>query len=165
MVNNTPRQVLLLCWTIAALFLLSSPTNSYGDQETLGDLSEMQQDIRWLKSTIEQLKLQRELEILRPISGKTQKICQPGSGLGTLSLNMLYRVNQQFHATLTYNAHTQVTARRGEQLLCGETILNITLEGVELEKQGQRYRITGQVATLLMPSSTLPASTESTHAP
>lgn len=46
---------------------------------------------------------------------------------------------------------TTVTARRGEQLLCGERVLKITLNGVELEKQGKRYQITGQMANRLTP--------------
>lgn len=162
---NSPRRQCLGCWIIAALSLLGSPTNTYSGQETLGDLSDLQQDIRWLKSTIEQLKLQRELQALRPTSGMTQKICQPGSGLGTLTLSTLYRLNQQYYATFAYNHHTQVMVRRGERLLCGETILKITLAGVELEKQGQRYQIAGQVATLLIPASPLPAPVESAHAP
>jgi hypothetical protein len=138
---------------------------SHGNQETLGDLSDLRQDIRWLQSTIEQLKLQRELRALQPNAGTTQKICQPGNGLGTLILSTLYRVNQQYHATLSYNRHTQITVRRGEKLLCGETILNITLEGVELEKQGQRYHIADQVATLLMPSSSPVTLAGRFHAP
>lgn len=164
MVNSSPLQR-LGCWIIATLFLVTVPMRSYGDQETLGDLSDLQQDIRWLQSTIAQLKLQRELQALRPTAGTTQKICQPGSGLGSLTLSTLYRVNQQYHATLTYNRHTPVTVKRGERLLCGETILKITLEGVELEKQGQRYHIAGQVATLLIPSPPPPTPAGSTHAP
>lgn len=145
------RTVYLRGWILLPVLLLSPLTVTYGEEETLGDLSTLQQDIRWLKVTLEHLKLQRELEILSPTHGRGQKICPAGEGLGALSLNSIYAVNQHYVATFSYH-QTQFTARRGERLLCGERVLKITLDGVELEKQGKRYQITGQMAARLMPS-------------
>lgn len=157
------RTVYLRGWILLPILLLSPLAMTYGDEETLGDLSALQQDIRWLKVTLEHLKLQRELEGLRPTHGGAQKICPSGEGLGALTLNSIYAVNQHYVATFTYH-QTPFTARRGERLLCGERVLKITLDGVELEKQGKRYQITGQMAARLMPS--LPQThLDSAHAP
>lgn len=137
MVNRT---VYLCCWIILPVLLLTPLAVTYGDEETLGELSLLQQDIRWLKVTLEHLKLQRQVEALRPPSGTAQKLCPTGEGLGALSLNSVHAVNQRYVATFTYHHHTTVTARRGEQLLCGERVLKITLDGVELENKESAIR-------------------------
>jgi hypothetical protein len=143
------KWILMLCFVGTLLPQLSWSEPSL-ESATVADLSALQQQILLLKVSIERLKLQQELQQLAPLTERAHEFCQSSTeGVGTLTLTALYTVANQRFASLAYNRHISIEASRGERLLCGETLLAITRNGVEIEKQGRRYQLAG--AALPMP--------------
>ncbi|WP_253305839.1 hypothetical protein [unidentified bacterial endosymbiont] len=143
---------LLLC-CIGTLLPQLSWSEPPIESATVADLSALQQQILHLKVSIERLKLQQELQQLTPLAEASQDFCQSSpASIGSLTLTALYSVAGQRFASLAYNPHVSIEASRGEQLLCGESVVTITQNSVEIEKAGRRYQLTG--AALPVPRAT-----------
>jgi hypothetical protein len=149
-------------WMITGCFLgLLLPPFSWSEPHlesaTVADLSALQQQILLLKVSIERLKLQQELQQLAPLAETPHDFCQSrAEGVGSLTLTALYSVDGQRFASFAYNHHFSLEASRGERLLCGETIVSITRQSVELEKAGRRYTLAGATLPLSRPPHPLP---------
>lgn len=149
-------------WMITGCFLgLLLPSFSWSEppieSATVADLSALQQQILLLKVSIERLKLQQELQQLAPLAETPHDFCQGrAEGVGGLTLTALYSVDGQRFASFAYNHHLSLEASRGERLLCGETIVSITRQSVEIEKAGRRYTLAGATLPLSRPPHSLP---------
>lgn len=129
------------------------------ESATVADLSALQQQILHLKVSIERLKLQQELQALAPLAEASQDFCRSSAeGASALKLTALYTVANQRFASLAYNRYTSIEVSRGEHLLCGETVLTITRNSVEIEREGRRYQLTGAALPTPPPTRRLPPS-------
>lgn len=147
MVNSCWRRRWYCCLPLGLCGLLGSPDVLAANEPRVGDISTIQQKSLLLKVAIEHAKLQKELQQMSESGVVSNEICT-GKGIGSLMLNAIYGVNQQHFATFSYNTSTQIDAKPGDTLLCGEKVKKISLEKVEVEKSGKRYTVAGSVTAV-----------------
>ncbi|EOZ9391108.1 hypothetical protein ACQYE5_003072 [Enterobacter cancerogenus] len=111
---------------------------------TIGDISSSQQSTLMLKSALERAKLEKELSDMKNVKVSTSDLCTQ-KGLGMLSLKAVYGVGEKRYASFLYNAASTIEGQEGDMLLCGEKIKNISLDKVDVEKNGIVYTLSGSV--------------------
>jgi type IV pilus biogenesis protein PilP len=147
MVNKRAVQPITALVIVTLSLLVCIPSSLGADGERIGDISTLQQKSLLLKVALEHAKLQRELNEMNAVKGINNEICSQ-TGIGTLMLNAVYGVKKQRFATFSYNQITQVDAKAGDMLLCGEKVKLISLEKVEVEKGGKHYTVAGSVTAV-----------------
>ncbi|CAI1007602.1 type IV pilus biogenesis protein PilP [Serratia quinivorans] len=114
----------------------------------LEDVSANQQTTLMLKAALERAKLEKELSQMKDRQVSVSGICS-SDGIGTLALGAIYGAGPRpAFAAFSYNSATQIEARQGDTLLCGEKVERITLDNVEVSKGGKTYKVFGSVTTL-----------------
>lgn len=147
MVNKRVVQPFTAVVVVMLSLLVCKPPLLGAEDGRIGDISTLQQKSLLLKVTLEHAKLQRELNEISEVKGITNEICSQ-QGIGSLTLNAVYGVKKQRFATFSYNQATQVDAKAGDTLLCGEKVTAISLDKVEVVKAGKRYTVAGSVTAV-----------------
>lgn len=145
-----------LLFGLFSLCLTVQPLSA--DEQNIGHLSDLQQQSLMLKMTLENAKLQKELTQLSNVKAVSNNICNQ-KGVSNLTLDVIYGVKKQRFATFSYNNATQIDAKVGDSLLCNEKVTHISLDKVEVTKDGKRYVVAGTVTAVpSVPLQTIPSS-------
>jgi type IV pilus biogenesis protein PilP len=147
MVNKRAVQPFTSLVILTVSLLVYRPPLLGAEEGRIGDISTLQQKSLLLKVALEHAKLQRELNEMSEVKGVNNEICSQ-KGIGSLTLNAVYGVKKQRFATFSYNQATQVDAKAGDILLCGEKVSAISLDKVEVIKAGKRYTVAGSVTAV-----------------
>lgn len=147
MVNKRAVQPFTALIIMTLSLLVCRPPLLGAEDGRIGDISTLQQKSLLLKVALEHAKLQRELNEMSEVKGITNEICSQ-QGIGSLTLNAVYGVKKQRFATFSYNQSTQVDAKTGDTLFCGEKVIAISLDKVEVIKAGKRYTVAGSVTAV-----------------
>ncbi|MGL5968926.1 MAG: hypothetical protein ACRCZ6_17535 [Kluyvera sp.] len=132
---------------IVSSVLLFSQVSAHASP-TIGDISNTQQSTLMLKSALERAKLEKELSDMKDVKVSASDLCT-NKGLGMLSLKAVYGVGQKRYASFFYNAASTIEGQVGDMLLCGEKIKSISLDKVDVEKDGTVYSLSGSAHAIV----------------
>lgn len=131
---------------IVSSVLLLAQMSAYASP-TISDINNTQQSTLMLKSALERAKLEKELSDMRDVKVSASELCT-SKGLGMLSLKAVYGVGEKRYASFFYNSSSTMEAAVGDFLLCNERVKNISLDKVDVEKDGIVYTLSGTSHTV-----------------
>jgi type IV pilus biogenesis protein PilP len=127
---------------IATALVLMTCTVQSSHAATVGDAGQNQQNLIILKSALERAKLEKELGEVNNNKVTVAEVCTP-NGIGQLHVKSVYGVSSALQANFSYSVNSNIEAKVGDVLMCGEKVKLITLNKVVVERADVSYIVTG----------------------